>query len=63
MQEIIARRGFSPLYIALDIVFLLVFATLLIWKKKYMTVLVGVLSGILYMIVDYGIFHLVCRSR
>lgn len=63
MQEIIARRGFSPLYIALDIVFLLVFATLLIWKKKYMTVLVGVLAGILYMIVDYGIFHLVCRSR
>lgn len=47
MQEIIARRGFSPLYIALDIVFLLVFATLLIWKKKYMTVLVGVLAGIL----------------
>lgn len=63
MNEIIARREFSPLYIALDIAFLLVFVALLIWKRKYMTVLVGVLAGLLYMIVDYGIFHLVCRSR
>ena len=28
-----------------------------------MTVLVGLLAGILYMIVDFGIFHLVCHSR
>ena len=63
MNEIIARRAFSPLYIWLDIAFLLVFAGLLLWKKKYMTVLVGFLLGILYMIVDYGIFHLVCHSR
>ena len=63
MTEIIARREFSPLYIWLDIAFLLLFAALLIWKKKYMTVLVGALAGILYMIVDFGIFHLVCHSR
>lgn len=63
MVEIIARRAFSPLYIAFDIVFLIVFAGLLLWKKKYMTVLVGALAGILYMIVDFGIFHLVCHSR
>ena len=58
MTEIIARREFSPLYIWLDIAFLLLFAALLIWKKKYMTILVGALAGILYMIVDFGIFHL-----
>ncbi len=63
MTEIIARREFSPLYIWLDIAFLLLFSALLIWKKKYMTVLVGALAGILYMIVDFGIFHLVCHSR
>lgn len=63
MTEIIARREFSPLYIWLDIAFLLLFAALLIWKKKYMTILVGALAGILYMIVDFGIFHLVCHSR
>lgn len=61
MTEIIARREFSPLYIWLDIAFLLLFAALLIWKKKYMTILVGALAGILYMIVDFGIFHLVCQ--
>ena len=28
-----------------------------------MTVLIGVLAGILYLLVDFGIFHLVCHSR
>lgn len=63
MTEIIARREFSPLYIVLDTVFLLVFLGLLLWKKKYLTIVVGLLAGVLYMIVDYGIFHLVCHSR
>lgn len=54
MTEIIARRAFSPLYIVFDIAFLVIFAGLLLWKKKYMTVLVGSLAGILYMIVDFG---------
>lgn len=63
MTEIIARREFSPLYIALDIAFLVLYGCLLLRKKKYMTFLVGFLAGILYMAVDYGIFHLVCHSR
>ena len=63
MGEVIARRQFEPLYIWLDICFLLVLFTLLMVKKKYTTVIVGVLAGILYMLVDYGIFHLVCHSR
>ena len=63
MTEIIARREFSPLYIGLDIAFLLLFAGLLLMKKKYMTVLVDSLAGLLYMLVDFGIFHLVCHSR
>lgn len=54
MTEIIARRAFSPLYIVFDIAFLVIFAGLLLWKKRYMTVLVGSLAGILYMIVDFG---------
>ena len=63
MTEIIARREFSPLYIAFDIAFLVLYGCLLLRKKKYMTFLVGFLAGILYMAVDYGIFHLVCQSR
>lgn len=54
MTEIIARRAFSPPYIVFDIAFLVILAGLLLWKKKYMTVLVGSLAGILYMIVDFG---------
>ena len=63
MTEIIALREFSPVYICLDIAFLVLLAGLLLWKKKYMTALVGFLAGILYMIVDFGIFHLVCHAR
>lgn len=61
--QIIALRQFDPLYIRLDICFLLFFAGLLLWKKKYMTVLVGFVMGLVYMLVDYGIFHLICHSR
>ena len=63
MQEIIASRQFAPLYIWLDIAFLCVFLALLLWKKKHMTVLVGLVMGLVYMLVDYGIFHLLCHSR
>lgn len=63
MTEIIARREFSPLYIWLDIAFLAVFLFLLLWKKKYMTVLVGFTMGIVYMLVDFGVFHLLLHSR
>lgn len=63
MTEIIARREFDPMYIWLDIAFLLVYAGLLLWNRKYMTVLVGLFFGIVYMAVDYGIFYLLTGSR
>ena len=44
-------------------VFLLVLAGLLLWKKKYMTVLVGLFFGLVYFAVDYGLFHLVFHAR
>lgn len=63
MNEIIAQRQFSPAYILLDTVFLVFFALLLLKKKKYMTVAVGLGAGLLYLLVDYGIFHLICHAR
>ncbi len=63
MTELIAKRQFTQTYIWLDIAFLIVFAGLLLYRKKYATFIVGVLLGIIYMVVDYGIFHLVCHSR
>ena len=62
-NEVIAQRVFNPLYIYLDIVFLVALCGLLIAKKKYLTLLFGIAGGILYMIVDYGIFHLWTHSR
>lgn len=62
-MEIIARRLFSPIYIYFDIAFLVLFLGLLIYKKKYMTVVVGLLAGVLYFLVDYGIFHLLLHTR
>ena len=63
MTEIVALRQFAPLYIWLDIGFLLVFLALLLWKKKYMTACVGIFFGFVYMAVDYGIFHLLLHTR
>jgi len=61
--EIIAQRVFNPLYIYLDIVFLAALCSLLIIKKKYLTLIFGLFGGVLYMIVDYGIFHLALHTR
>lgn len=62
-MELIARRQFVPAYIALDTVFLLVLAGLLLWKKRRMAALMGGIMGVVYFIVDYGVFHLICHSR
>ena len=62
-METIALRQFDPLYIWFDLAFLLLFAGMLLWKKQYAAVLVGFLAGVLYMVVDYGIFNLVCGAR
>ena len=62
-MELIARRQFVPAYIALDTVFLLVLAGLLLWKKRRMAALLGGIMGVVYFIVDYGVFHLICHSR
>ncbi len=63
MNELIARRQFTPLYIFLDLAFLAVFAALLLYRRKYAALLAGFLMGLLYMVVDYGIFHLLCHAR
>lgn len=63
MIEVIARRQFSVSYIWLDIAFLIIFAGLLFYKKKYLTIIIGLLIGLLYMVVDYGIFHKIYNAR
>lgn len=61
--EIIARRVFNPTYIILDTIFLVFFLALLLIRKRFATVLFSLFGGILYMIVDFGIFHLALHTR
>lgn len=62
-MEVVAQRVFEPFYMWLDIGFLALFIGMLAYKKKYTTIIVGFLAGILYQIVDFGIFHLATGSR
>lgn len=62
-NEIVAQRVFSPLYIILDTIFLAVLLTALIIRKRYACTLFAIAGGVLYMIVDYGIFHLALGTR
>lgn len=59
----IVEREFTLLYIILDSIFLIFFLGILVFKKKYFAILFSLFGGILYFIVDYGIFHLICHSR
>lgn len=61
--EIIPARSLNFLYIYLDIAFLLVFIGLLIFKKEYRTLIFALVGGVLYFIVDYGIFYAALGSR
>lgn len=62
-SNVIAKRVFSTLYIYIDIAFLVLFCIALICKKKYLTLLWALFGGVLYMLVDYGIFHALMHSR
>lgn len=63
MNEIIPSRVLNPLHIWFDVIFLLGLVALLIVKKRYMTLLVGLGGGLLYFIVDWGIFYKVMGTR
>ena len=45
VSDVIARREFMPTYIWLDVAFLIGFAALLVWRRRYMTLLVGLVMG------------------
>ena len=62
-MEIVAQRAFSPLYIWLDTAFLVVFALLLFFSRRRLTLLWALFGGVLYFAVDFGIFHLLTGSR
>lgn len=61
--EITPGRRLNQLYVYLDIVFLIVFLTLLVVTKRKLTFLFALAGGIIYFVVDYGIFYLLLGTR
>jgi hypothetical protein len=56
-------RTFSSLYIILDIIWLVGLAFILLYFKRRLAVIVGLLAGGLYFLVDYGIFYHLLGTR
>lgn len=62
-MEISAVRTFNALYIYLDLAWLFLFCSLLWITKRRVSLVVGLLAGVLYFAVDYGIFYQVLNTR
>ena len=62
-MEIISARVFNLSYVYIDIIWLVVLLAILLYAKRYIAVIAGLIGGILYFIVDYGIFYLALGTR
>jgi hypothetical protein len=62
-MDIVAERSFNSLYIYLDIIFLVLFAIILLRWKRYLALFAGAFGGIIYFVVDYGIFFQLMDTR
>lgn len=62
-MEISAARSFNLLYIYLDLIWLLLFCGLLWATRRRTALVVGLLAGVLYFLVDYGIFYQLLGTR
>jgi len=62
-MDVTAARTFPTLFVWMDCTWLVVLAVILLWRKKRLAVLVGLLGGALYFLVDYGVFFLALRTR
>jgi hypothetical protein len=62
-MQIVAARTLNTLYIFLDIAWLALFCGLLLVFKRRLALLVGLLAGLLYFLVDYGIFYRLLGTR
>jgi hypothetical protein len=62
-NALIAARTMQSLYIWLDLAFLLAFVVVLVWSRRYQALVAGVVGGIIYFVVDYGIYYRVLGTR
>ena len=62
-MDFTVARTFSSLYIILDIVWLLILVSFLLYQKRRLAVIVGLLAGVLYFLVDYGVLYHILGTR
>jgi hypothetical protein len=62
-MDIVAARTLNTLYICLDIAWLILFCGLLLVFKRRLALLVGLLAGVVYFLVDYGYFYRILGTR
>ena len=62
-MDIAATRTFNLLYVYLDILWLIFFCGLLWRMKKQTALFVGLSAGVVYFLVDYGLFYQALGTR
>ncbi len=62
-MEIITSRVFNLLYVYLDSAWLIVLLIIFLIKKRYLAIIAGLIGGLIYFAVDYGIFYLALGTR
>jgi len=62
-MEFTVSRTFNSLYILLDILWLLIYLSILLYFKRRLAVVVGLLAGVVYFVVDFGIFYKLLGTR
>ncbi len=62
-MEVIPARALNGLYIWLDIGFLVLLFGVLLFTRRFQAAIAGALGGLLYVLVDYGIFFRLLGTR
>jgi hypothetical protein len=62
-MDVVAARTLNYLYIYLDIIWLVVFTIVLLTNRRYTALIVGLIGGIIYFAVDFGIFYVLLGTR
>jgi len=61
--EVIAARSMNSLHVWLDLAFLASFVLVLILSRRYQALVAGLVGGVVYFAVDYGLFYRVLGTR
>src|SRR5262249_11232221 len=62
-MDFAVARTFTSLYIYLDLAWLLVYVGILLYFRRRTALVVGLIMGVVYFAVDYGIFYHALGSR